>query len=127
MKGPHHDLTDLLRLAHFPHGLGHAPEELRIVNLLKGAAAALFTRHLPDEHDQRRGILLRHMDGDRTIRRAGAATDYETLRHACDLCLGQRHEPGASFVPAHDRLDAIGIMQCVEKCEVAFARNAIDA
>jgi hypothetical protein len=127
MKGAHHEFADLLGLAHLPDGLCHAAKELRVVYLLERAATALRARHLADQHDQRRCILLRHMDGDRSVAGAGTAANHETLRLARDLRLRHRHETGARLVPAHDRLDAVGIVQRIEKSEIALAGNAVNA
>ncbi len=126
MKRPRHHFADPSGLVDLPHGLGDAPEEVAVIDLLEGAAAALMARHLADEHYHRHSVLLCHVHGDRAVGGPGAATHHETLGFAGDLGFGDRHESGARLVPADDGRYAVRIMQGVEQGEVALARHAID-
>jgi hypothetical protein len=126
MEGAHHRLADLAGVVHLVDRLGHGAEELGIVDLLEGAAAALLARHLADQHHDGHRVLLGDMDGDRAVRGAGAAADGEHAHAAGHLGLGHRHEAGARFMPAGDGGDP-GVAQRVEQRQIAFARHAIEA
>ena len=69
---------------------------------------------------------LGNVNGDRPVGRAGPARHGENPRLAGQLGFGQRHEPGARFMPAHNGLNRVGIMQRIKQGKVAFARHAID-
>ena len=67
-----HVLRDPLDAVELPRRLRDAAEDLRVVELLPRLAPAKRARHLADEQDHRRRVLLRGVDADRSLRRARA-------------------------------------------------------
>ena len=70
--GAREDLGDPLGVVDLERPLRHRPEHGLVVELLEGLAPALVARHLADQHQQRRRVLLRGVDAGRRVRRARA-------------------------------------------------------
>ena len=98
-------------------------EHRAVIDLLERLALAHLTRDLSDEHDQRRGILLRDMDARRGIGGAGPAGDEADAGPAGRLAVRLRHHRGAAFLAADGDLD-LAVVEGVERGEIALARHA---
>ena len=57
------------------------------------------------------------------VGRAWPAGDHTQARAAGDLAMGLGHHRGAALLAAHDGLDAVGVMQAVDNCQIALARH----
>ena len=75
----------------------------RVVDLLPGLAALERARHLADEQDQRRRVLLRGVHADRRVRRARPARDEADPRAAGELAVGLGRVRGPCLVAARRR------------------------
>ena len=117
-------LRHLLGLGRLAHPLRDAAEHPRVVDLLEGVAAQVALLHLPDEQDQRHRVLLRGMDGDGGVARAGPARDQHHARPPRQLRVRHRHEAGAAFAAAGDEVKRRVRVQRIEKRDVALARHA---
>ncbi len=106
-----------------PRRLRDAAEDLAVVELLPRLAPAERSRHLADEQDHRRGVLLRGVHADRGLRRAGPARDEADPGAARQLPVRLCRIRGALLVPAGDEPDR-RVVQRVEHREVALAREA---
>jgi hypothetical protein len=117
-EGARNELRDARRVVDLGGPLGHRTEHGAEVDLLERLAAARLARDLTDEHDERRGILLRDVDaGGRSARReADAGT-------AGELADRLRHHGGAALLPAHRDRD-IAIVERIERRQIALARHA---
>ena len=100
----------------------HAPE----IDLLKGLAFLDAARHLTHEEDHRGGILERHVDARRGIRRARAPGDETDPRPPGQLAVGFGHHGAAAFLPADDELDLRRVVERVEHRQIALAGHPED-
>ena len=66
------ELGDPGGVVHRRHPLRHLAEHARVVELLERLAAEVAPRHLADEQDQRRRVLVRGVHADRGVGRARA-------------------------------------------------------
>ena len=107
------------------HPLGHWPEHAPVVDLLEGFALGEIVAHLADEKHERRGVLVRGMNADRRVRRAGAAGDEGDAGLAGQLGIRICHEGRARFVPVNDQLDHLArVVERVEHADVALSGHA---
>ena len=106
-----------------PRRLGDAAERARVVDLLPGLAALERPRHVPDEQDQRRRVLLRGVHPDRRLRRARAARDEADPRAAGELAVRLRGVRGPLLVAAGDEPDR-RVVERVEHGQEALAGQA---
>ena len=125
---------DLKRLVQqFGHALGHVDlrhpfGERRVhlaeIDFLKRLAVDLVARDLPDQHDHRGRILVRGMDADRGVARAGAAGHEQHAGLAGQLAVSLGHEGRAALLPAGHEADFGRVVERVEHFEIALAGDA---
>ena len=125
---------DLERLVQqLGHALGHVDlrhpfRERRVhlaeIDFLKRLAVDLVTRDLTDQHHHRRRILVRGMDADRGVARAGAARHEQHAGLAGQFAVGLGHEGRAALLPAGHEADFGGVVERVEHFEIALAGDA---
>ena len=118
-----HVLGNPGRAVDLPRGLRDPAEHLRVVELLPGLAAAKRARHLPDEEDHRRRVLLRRVHADRRLRRAWPARDEADARPAGELPVRLGRVGRALLVAAGDQADR-RVVERVEHGQVALAGEA---
>ena len=118
-----HVLGDPVGAVELPRRLRDTAEDLRVVELLPRLAPAERPRHLADEEDHRRGVLLRGVDADRGLGRAGTAGDEADPGPARQLPVRLRRVRRALLVAARDEADR-RVVQRVEHGQVALAREA---
>ena len=107
---------------------GQTAEDLAVIDLLEGAAAAVGQGDLADEQDHRGGVLMRRMHADGGMGRAGAAGDHADAGLAGQLAVSLGHIGGAGLVAAGDDLDRVAhIGEGIEDGEIALAGDAEDA
>ena len=97
-----HVFRNTLRAIDLRRPFGNASIHAAIVDLLKRLAILKIAADLADENNERRRVLLRGVDADRRIRRAGTAGDEDDARAAGQLAVGFRHVGGAAFMPTDD-------------------------
>ena len=118
-----HVLGDPLGTVELPRRLRDAAEDLRVVELLPRLAPAERTRHLADEQDHRRRVLLRGMDADRGLRRTGTARDEADPGPARQLPVRLGRVRGALLVATRDEAYR-RVVERVEHGQVALPREA---
>ncbi len=118
-------LGDPLGVVDLERPLRHRPEHGLVVELLEGLAPALLARHLPDQHQQRRRVLLGGVDAGRRVRRPRAARDEAESRAAGELAVGVGGVGGGALVAAVDDPERVAVLvEPVEQREVGLARHA---
>ena len=123
MEGARHDLRHPRGIIDLGRPLGHGAEHGAVIELLERLALAHLARHLADEHDHRRGILLRDVDAGRGVggaRSAGDEADAGAPGHLADRF---RHHRCAALVAAYGDGD-VAVVKRIEHGEIAFARHA---
>ena len=98
------------------------PEHVAVVELLPRFAPTKRPRHLADEEEHRRGVLLRRVDADSGLGRARAAGDEADPGSAGELPVRLRRVRRALLVTARDQADR-RVVQRVEHGQVALARE----
>ena len=127
-EGALDDLDRAFRALDLGRPFGQAAEDLAIVDLLEGAAAAVGQGDLADEQDHRGGVLMRRVHADGGVGRARTARDHADAGLAGQLAVGLGHVGGAGLVAAGDDLDLVAhVGEGVEDGEIALARDAEDA
>ena len=116
-------LGDARGVVHLGRPLRDGAEDRRVVELLEGIAAGVATRHLADEEDQRRRVLVGGVHADGRVRRARAARDEADPRPARELAVGLGHVRCGSLVAARDQPDR-RVVERVEHRQVALAGDA---
>ena len=106
-----------------PRRLGDAAERACVVDLLPGLAALERSRHVPDEQDQRRRVLLRGVHPDGRLRRPRAARDEADPRAAGELAVRLGSVRGSLLVAAGDEPDR-RVVERVEHGQEALAGQA---
>ena len=107
-----------IRAAHLAIGAEEGGE----VDFLEALAVAVAARDVADEQDHRGRILERDMDPAAGVGRAGPAGDEGDSRPPGHLAVGVGHIGDPAFLPAHDEVDVVGVVERVEHGEEAFAR-----
>ena len=125
MERARHDLRHARRVIDLGRPFGHRTEYRPVIELLEGFALARFARDLPDEHDERGGILARDVDAVRGIGRTGTAGDETDTGPAGHLADRFRHDGSAGLLAAH-RDGQIAVMEGIEHREIALAWHAKD-
>ena len=118
-----HVLGDPVRAVDLPRRLRDPAEHLRVVELLPGLSPAERARHLPDEQDHRRGVLLRRVHSDCGLRRARPARDEADTRPPRQLPVRLGGVGGALLVATGDEADR-RVVERVEHGQVALAGEA---
>ena len=93
------------------------------VELLERIAAGVAARHLADEEDQRRRVLVGGVHADGRVGRARAARDEADPRPAGELAVRLGHVRGGSLVAARDEPDR-RVVERIEHRQVALAGDA---
>ena len=106
------------------HPFGERRVHLAEIDFLKRLAVDLVARDLTDQHDHRRRILVRGMDADRGVARAGAARHEQHAGLAGQFAVGLGHEGRAALLPAGHEADFGGVVERVEHFEIALAGDA---
>jgi hypothetical protein len=117
------DLRERRRLLDLDDPFRHLAEHAAVVELLERLAPAMPARHLPDEQDQRRRVLVGGMDADRGVGGAGRTGDEADAGAAGELAVGVGHVRGARLVACDHESDR-RVVQRVEDGDVALAWNA---
>jgi hypothetical protein len=126
-KRPCRDFHHASRIVDFHGELRHRAEHGAIVQLLKAFAAAIATRDLTDEQDQRRRILRSRVHTDARMGGAGAARDKAHAGFAGRFRIADGHVRCAGFVAAGDQFHAIPkVHEGIEDRQIALARYAKD-
>ena len=81
-KGLRDVFRDAVRAIDLRHPLRDAAVHAGVVDFLKRLAILEVAADLADESDQRRRVLLRGVNADRSVRRARAARDEDDARAA---------------------------------------------
>ena len=102
---------------------GRLTEDGAVVHLLEGLAIAHAALDLPDEHDQRGGILLCDVYPGQRVGGARATGDHANAGFAGELALGIGHHGRAAFLPADSHFD-VHVDKRVEHRKEAFTGNA---
>ena len=123
MKGARHDFRHARRIVDLGRPFGHRAEHGAVIELLERLALLHVARHLADEHDDGRRILLGDVDARRGIGRARPAGDEDHARPAGRLADGLRHHAGAAFLSAN-RHREVAVMERIEHREIALAGHA---
>ncbi len=100
-----------------------------IVDFLERFLAHVLFRHLTDQQNHRRRVLLRGMHADRGVGGARAPRDHHHAGAPGQAGVGAGHECGAAFVAAGHHVDAGKVMQRVQNAQIAFAghhKHAVD-
>ena len=118
-----HVLGDPLRAVELPRGLRDAAEHLGVVELLPRLAPPEGARHLADEEEHRRRVLLRRVDADRRLRRARPARHETDARTPRELAVRLRSIGRTLLVAAGDEPDG-RVVERVEHRQVALAGKA---
>lgn len=105
--------------------LGARAERAAQVEFLEGGAVGVAARHQADEEDHRCGVLVGGVQGDQRVGGAWAPGREADSGAPGELSVGLRHVGGAAFVAADDHVDR-GVVQSVERGEVALAGHAVD-
>ena len=127
VEGARDRLAGLLRFVDLDHQFGDVGQQAGIVLFLQRHAAGLEALDLADQHDQRRGVVIRGVQADHGVGQAGpAGDDANAGAAAAHSAVGGGHESGAAFVTANDQPHAVVVDQRVGEAEIAFAGNAID-
>ena len=124
MEGAAHIFRDALGVGDLLDPFHHAAEHGAKIDLLQRFAAARATRHLAHQDDERCRILHRDMDAGAGIGGARAAGDQAEAGLAGELAIGLGHHRGAALLAADDEANRIGVVQRVEKRQIALARHA---
>src|SRR6202030_1592984 len=111
------------RIVDFGRPFGHGAEHGPVIQFLKRLAPADMARDLPNEHDHRRGILVRDVDAGGGVGSARATGDEADARPAGGLAGRFRHHGGAALLAAYGERE-ITIMECIENREIALAGHA---
>jgi hypothetical protein len=123
VEGARDQLGDAGRIVDLGRPFGDRAEHRAVIELLEGLALAHVARDLPDEQDHRGRILARDMQARRRIGGTRAAGDEADAGRPGGLADRLRHHGGTAFLPA-DRHGDRGVMQRVERRDVALARHA---
>ena len=114
-----------LRAIDLRHPFGNASIHAPIVDFLKRFAISEIAADLPDKNNERRRVLLRGVDADGRIRRAGPAGHERDARTAGQLAVRFRHVGGAALMATDDQPQRFArFIESVEDGEIALARNA---
>ena len=111
---------------HLDHMLGHAAEEALVVDFLERHAAEVRAGHLPDEQNQGDRILLRDVNADGCIGRAGPPADHGDPGPSGHLGVRDAHQGCARLMAGGHDVDMGGVVQGVDNREIALAGNAKD-
>ena len=114
-----HVLGDPLGAVDLPRRLRDAAEHLRVVELLPRLAAAKRARHLADEEEHRRRVLLRRVHADRRLRRSRPARDEADPGPPGQLPVRLGRVRRALLVAARDQPDR-RVVERVEHRQVAL-------
>jgi hypothetical protein len=129
MEGARDQFGYACRIVDLSRPFGHRAKHRAIIDLLEGLALTHIARHLADEHDERRRILLRDMDAGRGIGGARAAGDEHHAGAPGGLADRLRHHAGAAFLAAY-RDGKLAVVECIEHGEIALpgdAKHVLDA
>ena len=85
-EGAFDDLDGALGALELGRPFGQAAEDLAVVDLLEGAAAAVGQGDLADEQDHRRRVLMRRVHADGGVGRARSARDHADAGLARSAC-----------------------------------------
>ena len=107
--------------------LCHFTKHLRVVDFLERTATDLVTWHLADEKYQRHRVLLRNVYRDRCVGRARPAANEGNAGFMGEFGIGNRHQTGATLVPANHSLHGIALVECVEHGQITLTWNAKQA
>ena len=123
MEGTAHVFGDALGLPDHRRPLHERGEQALDLDLLERLAVLVLARRHADEQHHGRGILLGHVQPAHGVGGAGPARHEAHARLARELAPGLRHHRGSAFLAADDGLDAVGIVQPVERGQEALARH----
>ena len=123
MVGVAHIFGDALGLADDGGPLHEGAEQPLDLDFLKGLAVLVPARGHADEGNHGRRVLLGDVQPAHGVGGAGPARDEADAGLAGDLAPGLRHHRGAALLPADDGLDAVAVVQAVERGKKAFARH----
>ena len=104
--------------------LRHLAEHARVVELLERLSAEVGARHLADEQDDRRRVLIGGVDPDRRVGGARRAGDEADPRPAGQLAVRVGHVRGACLVARRVETD-VRLADRVQHGDVALARDAV--
>ena len=82
--------------------LGQFAEHAAVIDLLECFAFGHIAPNLPDEQDQRRGVLVRGVYAHRGVGRPRSAGDEGDARLSSHLAPGIGHVGDTAFLPAND-------------------------
>ncbi len=123
VKGVGDDFRDARGIVDFRRPFGHGAEHRAIIELLECLAPAHGARHLADENDERRRILLGDVDAGGRIGGAGPAGDKTDAGTAGGLALRFGGHRRAALVAADGEL-YVAVVEGVERGKIAFPRHA---
>ena len=124
--GALHDFGNPRRVRDLGRPFGRRAEEGAVVHLLERAAPRHRALDLADEEDHRRAVVFGDMHAVGGVGRSGAARDETDARPTRQPARRQRHHRGAGLLSADRDLDG-RIVERIERCEIGFARHAIEA
>ena len=114
------------RLVDLFHPFGQRRKHATEVDLLERFTPAHAPHHLADEQDERRGILASHVNAGGRVGGARPARRHDDARAAGELAPRVGGHGGSALVTADGDSD-IGVVERVEKREIALPGNAEDA
>ena len=123
-EGPRDQLGDALDLVDLCDPLRERAEHAAVVDLLERLALRVLARHLADEEEERRPVLVGRVHADGGLRCARPARHEADPRAAGQLPVCLRHRRGAALVAARDVPDR-AVAERVEHVDVALPRNAV--
>ena len=124
MERPRDRLGSLFRLVHVDHRLRHVGEHLGVVLFLQRLPPVILALHLPDQHHQRRRVVIRRVHRHHGIGHARPARNHAHPGARPHPPVRHRHEPGPALVPADHHADRVHVGQRVGQADIAFARHA---
>jgi hypothetical protein len=124
MEGARHRLGRHFRLIHLDHQLGDVGEQHRVILLLQREAAEIRPLHLPDQHHQRRRVVIGGMQRDQSVGEAGTTAHHRHPGPVPKPPVRRRHESRPRLVPADDDPGRVPLHQCAGEPDIAFTGNA---
>ena len=125
MEGARNNFRDARRVVDLDNPFREGPENRAVIHLLKGTAPECATLHLPDEKDQRNGIVFGNVNARRGIGRTGRTRHENNTGTPRKPGAGIGHHRRAAFLAA-DRDCELRIMKGVQHREIGLSRHAED-
>ena len=114
VEGAAQVLRDAVRKVDLCHPLGHLAVHAAKVDLLERLAIQSGVRHLPDQQDQRCGVLVGDVHAGSGIRCPRPARHQTNARPAGELAVSVGHDRRAALVAAHDQRDLRYVIERIQ-------------